>query len=249
MLDKSGVYISELTLAYDKKAVFSNLSCHFEPNCAHTILGPSGCGKSSLLHAILGLIKPVSGTISLFGNTPDAARNETAIVLQEYGLFPWKTVWENIVLGMRLKNEKLTKLQIEHAENAAVKLGIDAHLKKYPQQLSGGQKQRVGLARAWLTAPRLMLMDEPFSALDAMTREALQNAALSIYDGTWITVTHSIEEAIFMGRHIWLMTADKGFAGHFENPYFGDLQLREKPAFYHQCLEIRKALGEVNREA
>ncbi|MDN5352370.1 MAG: NitT/TauT family transport system ATP-binding protein [Clostridiales bacterium] len=251
-LNSDGILISNLTLAYEDRAVFSHLSCRFDPDTAHTILGPSGCGKSSLLHAMLGLVKPVSGDISIFGKSPEAARSETSIVLQEYGLFPWKTVWENIVLGMRLKNtsgEKLSDAQVERAHSAAVKLGIDAHLKKYPHQLSGGQKQRVGLARAWITEPSLMLMDEPFSALDAMTRESLQNAALSLYSGTWITVTHSIEEAVFMGRHIWLMQTEKGFYKRFENPHFGDPDFRENPAFYALCLDIRKAIGEAFHEA
>jgi NitT/TauT family transport system ATP-binding protein len=119
--------------------------------------------------------------------------------------------------------------------------------------LSGGQKQRVAIGRAWLLAPEIMLMDEPFSALDAITRENLQNTIIKLSKKrpvTWVTVTHNIEEAVFLGEEILLMSKSDGcIYERFENPNFGDVHLRENPKFYELCLRVRKAMQEVHDEA
>lgn len=242
--------LDRVNLSYDGNTVLKALTLSFAKGKSYTILGPSGCGKTSMLFAIAGLRPLDSGAISFHG---ESEKNHTAIVLQEFGLFPWKTVWQNLILGLVLKQGALNGDQLDEARALAEALGLEKHLHKYPHQLSGGQKQRVAIGRAWLLAPEIMLMDEPFSSLDAITRETLQNTIVKLSKErtvTWVTVTHSIEEAVFLGQEILLMSkADGLIYERFINEDFGDLHLREKPAFYDLCLKVRRAMQEVHDEA
>lgn len=244
------VTFENIHINYDQEEVITSLDLTFEKGRAYTIIGPSGCGKTTLLYTLAGLNKPSKGKI-VFNS--DVTKDHIAMVLQEYGLFPWKTVWENMLLGLTIRAGRISDDQGQSARNLADDLGLTPHLCKYPHQLSGGQKQRVAIARAWLLSPEILLMDEPFSALDTITRETLQNAILSLNKSkalTWITVTHNIEEAVFLGSEILLMSSKGGqILNRFANPYFGDLSLREKPEFYALCVEIRKAMQEVFNEA
>lgn len=243
MQNKTAVLFEDVTLGYGSKTVISNLNCRFEKGKSYSIIGTSGCGKTTLLHSAMGLVKPLSGEIRLWDQNP-------AIVLQEYGLFPWKTVWENMVLGLVIKRQ-LTPENRMDAYRISESLGLTDHHDKYPHQLSGGQKQRVALARAWLLKPELMLMDEPFSALDAMTRETLQNDVMSLMQArpsTWITVTHSIEEAVFLGSEIWVMSGEGGrITMQLPNPTFGYPNARETGEFYKLCIALRKVFREVSK--
>ncbi len=244
------VSLRNIHIRFEHEEVLSSLSLDFEKGRAYTIIGPSGCGKTTLLYTLAGLNSPTKGELSF---DQEETKDHIAMVLQEYGLFPWKTVWDNMLLGLQIKCGKITDAQIAIAQKLADELGLLAHLKKYPHQLSGGQKQRVAIARAWLLSPEILLMDEPFSALDTITRETLQNAIMTLNQTkelTWITVTHNIEEAVFLGQEILLMSQRGGqIVNRFMNPYFGDLSLREKPEFYSLCVEIRKAMQEVYDEA
>lgn len=244
------VELDAINIKYDSEHILKDLSITFEHGKSYTIIGPSGCGKTTLLYTIAGLNNTVSGTIR-FGN-PDV-KNHIAMVLQEYGLFPWKTVWQNLILGYVIRHGALEDSESIRAKKLAADLGLEAHLEKYPHQLSGGQKQRVALARSWLLTPEIMLMDEPFSAIDTITRENLQNTIIDLSKEralTWITVTHNIEEAVFLGSEILLMSQTGGaIIKRIVNPYFGDVHLREKPEFYALCLQIRKAMQEVHDEA
>ncbi|GAB6107083.1 ABC transporter ATP-binding protein [Fusibacter bizertensis] len=244
------VSLKNVHLHYDQEKVLSSLNLDFERGRAYTIIGPSGCGKTTLLYSIAGLTALSDGVISY---NPEATKDHIAMVLQEYGLFPWKTVWENMLLGLTIKYGHISDTQKAAAQKLSDDLGLSAHLSKFPHQLSGGQKQRVAIARAWLLSPEILLMDEPFSALDTITRETLQNAILTLNQSkalTWITVTHNIEEAVFLGEEILLMSPKGGkISNRFTNPYFGDLLLREKPEFYALCVEIRKAMQEGQHEA
>ena len=168
------------------------------------IIGPSGCGKSSLLLLMAGLLKPSEGVISLEGEIVKGPRPEVALILQDYGLFPWKTVLENAMLGLTLKGVP-TVHRKEKVLASLESLGLLEHIDKYPAQLSGGQRQRVAISRALALEPRYLLMDEPFSALDALTREQLQNMLLELWQKlafTMVLVTHNIEEAVFLGEKI-----------------------------------------------
>jgi NitT/TauT family transport system ATP-binding protein len=179
-----------------------------------SIVGPSGCGKSTFLNIILGLIKPDAGEIRLNGTPIRGPGQERAMVFQEFGLLPWRTVAANVELGLELKHVS----QAQRAETAAelIKLvGLAGFERHYPHELSGGMKQRVGLARALATEPEVLLMDEPFAALDAQTRDLMQAELLQIWGRTQKTVlfvTHSIEEAAYLSDRVIVMTARPGRA-------------------------------------
>jgi len=249
MKQSVAIALNAVNIQYDKEPIIEDLSFSFERGKSYTLIGPSGCGKTTLLYTIAGLNALRSGDLTF---EPLDAQNHIAMVLQEYGLFPWKTVWQNIILGCLIREKSLSDEDTLNAQKIAKEIGLEAHLDKYPHQLSGGQKQRVAIARAWLLTPQIMLMDEPFSALDTITRETLQNTIITLIAKrqlTWITVTHNIEEAVFLGAEVLLMGQKGGkIVKRFENPYFGDPHLREKPEFYALCLDIRKAMQAVHDE-
>ena len=172
---------------------------------------------------------------------------KSSIVFQDYGLFPWKTVEENILLPLKLEND-ISKEVLFTYETLVENLKIKNLSNNYPDSLSGGQKQRVAVARSWIMKPDLLLLDEPFSSLDAITRESLQDEVLNLYSEnpiTTITVTHSIEEATFMGRNIILLSENGRLSKIIENKSFGDLNSRETKEFYEKCLELRKFMKEL----
>ena len=177
-----------------------------------SIVGPSGCGKSTFLNILLGLVRPDSGELKL-NNTPiTGPGQERAMVFQEFGLLPWRTVQANIELGLELKHVAASTRAERSAE--LIKLvGLQGFEQHYPHELSGGMKQRVGLARALATEPEVLLMDEPFAALDAQTRDLMQTELLQIWERTRKTVlfvTHSIEEAAYLSDRVIVMTARPG---------------------------------------
>jgi NitT/TauT family transport system ATP-binding protein len=177
-----------------------------------SIVGPSGCGKSTFLNLLLGLIKPDSGELKL-NNTPiTGPGQERAMVFQEFGLLPWRTVTANVELGLELKGVPPAK-RAEQATELIQLVGLKDFASHYPHELSGGMKQRVGLARALATEPEVLLMDEPFAALDAQTRDLMQTELLEIWERTKKTVlfvTHSIEEAAYLSDRVIVMTARPG---------------------------------------
>ncbi len=177
-----------------------------------SIVGPSGCGKSTFLNLLLGLIKPDSGELKL-NNTPiTGPGQERAMVFQEFGLLPWRTVAANVELGLELKGTPPAK-RAEQATELIELVGLKDFASHYPHELSGGMKQRVGLARALATEPEVLLMDEPFAALDAQTRDLMQTELLEIWERTKKTVlfvTHSIEEAAYLSDRVIVMTARPG---------------------------------------
>ena len=174
------------------------------------LVGPSGCGKSTLLLLMAGLEKPTSGTVFFKGEPLVRPHREIALVLQDYGLFPWKTVRRNVELGLRIRGERPDKAKLEEF---LIELDIMDKMEAYPQQLSGGQKQRVALARALVLSPALLLLDEPFAALDTLTRERLQELVAAAWRRRGFSlalVTHNIEEAVRLGRHILVMGKTPG---------------------------------------
>jgi NitT/TauT family transport system ATP-binding protein len=175
------------------------------------VLGPSGCGKSTLLNLIAGLLTPSAGTIWLDGDLA-AGRVATAMVFQEFALFPWRTVQANVEFGL----EELGVPAPERGRRARAFItltGLDGFAAKYPHQLSGGMRQRVGIARALAVEPAVLLMDEPFSALDAQTRQLMQEELLGIWERTRqsiVYVTHNIHEAVYMADRVVVLSRRPG---------------------------------------
>jgi len=176
------------------------------------LVGPSGCGKSTFLSMLAGLDHPTGGDLLIEGMPITSPRAEVAMVFQEHALFPWKTVLQNVAIGLRARG-----VRRKEAENTAREFTEMAGLKgfedKYPFELSGGMKQRAGIARALAVSPEVLLMDEPFGALDAQTRIFFQEELLRIYDQfkkTIIFVTHNVEEAVFLGDRVVVMTFRPG---------------------------------------
>jgi NitT/TauT family transport system ATP-binding protein len=169
-----------------------------------TVVGPSGCGKTTLLRCIDGLLPLTAGTIEIEDEVVVEPREGVAMVFQNFGLFPWKTVSQNVAYGLKLAGATPEQLR-ESVPRFIEKVGLSGFESSYPYQLSGGMQQRCGLARALAIEPSVLLMDEPFAAVDAQTREILQFELLRIWESrptTMVFVTHSIEEAVLMGDRV-----------------------------------------------
>jgi NitT/TauT family transport system ATP-binding protein len=176
------------------------------------LLGPSGCGKSTLLNCVAGFIKPTSGTIEVDGQRVERPGPDRGMVFQQYSLFPWKTVKENVAFGPLMAKHGKAEAD-RRARELLTMVGLGAHENSYPGVLSGGMKQRVGIARALANHPKVLLMDEPFGALDSQTRTMMQENLLQIWGtlGTTVLfVTHDIDEAVFLGDRIIVMSAGPG---------------------------------------
>jgi NitT/TauT family transport system ATP-binding protein len=183
-----------------------------EDNDFITILGPSGCGKSTLLRIIAGLDQPTSGFVELDGARVSRPGADRGMVFQSYTLFPWLSVKQNICFGLREKGVP-AKEQAEIAAHFMEQVGLTQFANHYPRMLSGGMQQRTALARALANDPKILLLDEPFGALDHQTRSLMQELLLSIWEKhrkTVLFVTHDIEEAIFMANRVLVMTARPG---------------------------------------
>jgi NitT/TauT family transport system ATP-binding protein len=175
-------------------------------------IGPSGCGKTTLLRIIAGLEDPSSGSVYLDGDPIMGPGPERGMVFQEYSLFPWRTVIDNIAFGLELKGVN-KKERLERSRQYLKMVGLERFSDRYPHELSGGMKQRVAIARALVNDPKALLMDEPFGALDAQTRNIMQSELLRIWDeerSTVVFVTHSVDEAIYLADRIVIMSARPG---------------------------------------
>ncbi len=205
------------------------------------IIGPSGCGKSTLLNVLSGLNMNYTGQAFINNMLPNDT-DETALILQDFGLLPWKTVWNNIVLGLQIKGISRKDIK-RRTEKILNKLGLLPLSNRYPTQLSGGQRQRVAIARSLILEPRLLLMDEPFSSLDALTREEMQSLLLEIWKETNLTIlliTHNIEEAVFLGQKIFIMSDCPGtIKQEINNEMAGESDLRGKVQFLEMCNYLR----------
>jgi NitT/TauT family transport system ATP-binding protein len=211
------------------------------------LIGPSGCGKSTLLHIAAGLSKPTSGTVRLKGEAVTAPRPEMMYVFQQYtkSIFPWKTVLQNVCLGIKYRSNT-SRGEIEDAARAQLKVvGLAPYADYYPYQLSGGMQQRVAIARALARRPEILLMDEPFSALDAMMRVELQDLLLMLWRDFGLTilfVTHDLDEALYVAQRVIMLSASPGSVAETVDvplPYpRNQVETRRAPAY----LELREHL-------
>ncbi len=193
---------------------FRQLSLEVRPDEILCIVGPSGCGKTTLLRAIAGLTDLSSGTIAVAGRRVAGPADGVAMVFQHFGLLPWKTVYENAAFGLAMARTPTARIR-ERVAHYLDLVGLTGFERHYPYQLSGGMQQRVGLVRALAVDPAILLMDEPFAALDAQTREILQEELLRLMERpderkTMVFITHSIDEAILLGDRVAVMTARPG---------------------------------------
>jgi NitT/TauT family transport system ATP-binding protein len=176
-----------------------------------SIIGPSGCGKTTLLNMIAGLQLPTSGSLLLDGKPITGPGADRGVIFQDYGVFPWLTVKDNIAFGLTLRANRVPAAERDQIANRYIELmGLSGFESAYPKTLSGGMKQRVALARAYAIKSDFLLMDEPFGALDAQTRSAMQNLLLQVLGSegkTVVLVTHSVEEALYLSTRVVVVTA------------------------------------------
>lgn len=221
-----------------------NLSVPTGGTCA--LIGPSGCGKSTLLKVVAGILTDYSGKVEINGEALSPFRQKIGFIGQNYGLLPWKNVYANIGLGVKVKERRNCGREV--VEAMMQQLGLSGLGGRYPTELSGGQQQRVSLARAFLLKPDILLMDEPFSALDAITREEIQDVFLSVWQKnsvSTILVTHYVEEAVYLGQKIVLLSARRGgIARVIDNPLFGRPDIRQAKDFFALSLELKRLIKE-----
>lgn len=219
-----------------------------------TIIGPSGCGKSTLLRVVADLLEPETGTIQVFNDTPVAARKRRDIgfVFQDSTLLPWRTVMQNLTLPDEVGKRGLSKHDVREGPTAPELLemvGLSGRENSYPHELSGGQRQRVAIARALLTRPRILLMDEPFGALDEITRDRLNDEILNLWRSMKMTilfVTHSIMEAAYLGERVIVLASNPGqlreIADLKQTKAQAKGELRDDPGFLRQISHLREVL-------
>jgi ABC-type nitrate/sulfonate/bicarbonate transport system ATPase subunit len=190
--------VENLIMRFGTKVIFDNYNFDFEEGKFYCIMGKSGCGKSTLLRILAGLQKPTSGTITYRGESVHRSMKDLFMMHQSYACFPWKTVLQNVLVPLKINDGKISSQEKEAAKQILIDVGLPNSEELYPYQLSGGMKQRVALARVLVTKPKIILMDEPLSALDPTTRCQMQDLVLKIHketNNTIILVTHDPAEA------------------------------------------------------
>jgi NitT/TauT family transport system ATP-binding protein len=232
--------------------ILDNITTEIPKGQFVSIIGPSGCGKSTLLKLVAGLSPISSGTIEVDGMTPANARETISFIFQDPTLLPWRTVRDNVALGLELEGVVRSRRNAT-VETMLALVGLLHVAESYPRQLSGGMKMRVSIARALATSPRLLLLDEPFAALDEMTRDRMNEELLRLrqeHDWTVLFVTHSVSESVFLSDRILVLAAHPGRIAH-------DLTIpltttrtaatRDSEAFDRTVAEVSRTLRQVER--
>ncbi|MCP3944683.1 MAG: ABC transporter ATP-binding protein [Desulfobacteraceae bacterium] len=237
--------IENIRIAFNEQIIMDDISFQMKDTGSIVILGPSGCGKTTLLNIIAGMTHPDSGFVKLDQQLVENPTSDIAFILQNYGLLPWKTNLDNVALGLKIKGYS-KKTSYQKSIRLLKQLGLEDRKYDYPDVLSGGEKQRIAIARAYIMEPKLLLMDEPFSALDAITREKLQDTLLQIWyhkQVPFILVTHSVEEAVFLGKEIYILAGKPAkLMARFSNPGFCISDHRHSDIYYNLIKEIRASM-------
>jgi NitT/TauT family transport system ATP-binding protein len=204
------IVVDRVSHAFDRRPVLDEVTFGVAPHELLCVVGPSGCGKTTLLRIIAGLLAPSAGVVRVDGEPVSGPSRRAAMVFQHFGLFPWKSVRANIAYGLANRGRR----DPERVEALMRTMGLADAGDRYPRQLSGGMRQRVGLARALAVEPEVLLMDEPFGSLDAITREQLQQELLGIWERdrrvTGVFITHDIDEALVLGDRVIAMAGRPG---------------------------------------
>ena len=215
---EQGIYVDHVGMTYrgisGNVEALRDIDLHIEPGEFVSFVGPSGCGKTTLLNIIAGFILPTSGEVRVNGKPIHGPGPDRGVVFQQYAVFPWLTVQENVEFGLTLNaNHMPEKKRREVAERFLHLVGLTQFRDSYPKELSGGMKQRVAIARAYTVNPQVLLMDEPFGALDAVTRNSMQEGLHRILEQerkTVVFITHSVEEATFLSSRVVVMATAPG---------------------------------------
>lgn len=205
------IQFKDVSVAFDRLQVVENVSFEVADREFVSIIGPSGCGKTTMMNIVAGFVKPTTGTVLLDGKPIAGPGPERGVIFQEYGVFPWLTVKENIGFGLTLNANRVEANEREDiCQRYMALMGLSDFANAYPKTLSGGMRQRLAIARAYAVKPQFLLMDEPFGALDAQSRSAMQDlllAALTAERKTVMLITHSVDEAIYLSSKIIVVTA------------------------------------------
>ena len=227
--------------------VLKNINMHVETGEFVCVVGASGSGKSTLLRLVAGLDLPTSGLISVDGSRITAPGAERGMVFQRYTLYPWMNVQDNVGFGLKLRGmgKRQRLKEVSYYLNV---VGLTSFAKSYPKELSGGMKQRVAIARALATNPKILLMDEPFGALDVQTKESMQQFLLEVWRKTGCTIlmiTHDVEEAVFLAQRVYVLSASPGTVKQevkINLPYERDYHIKRQTRFHAQADEIMDLL-------
>jgi NitT/TauT family transport system ATP-binding protein len=213
---RGGVDIAGMGVVFNARGslveAVSSVDLQVRPGEFVSLIGPSGCGKSTLLNIVAGFVEPTTGSVLVDGDPVRGPSSDRGVVFQQYSLFPWLSVRKNVEFGLKMKGIPASQ-RVTQARTLLGLAGLLAFENHYPDQLSGGMKQRVGIVRALATSPQVLLMDEPFGALDAQTRTVMQEILTNMWQQFRISVlfvTHDIEESIFLSDRIYVMTARPG---------------------------------------
>ncbi len=242
------IEIKDLSVKYQGKKTetlaLNKLTINIETGQIYTFIGPSGCGKSTFLYVLSGILQKYEGTVTIDEQAIDPVAQRIGLILQNYGLLPWKNVYQNCMLGRKIKDNRY-KMD-DYSKYILQQLGIENLLNRYPKELSGGQQQRVAIARAFILKPDLLLMDEPFSALDAITREEMQELFLNIWKQNTVTtifITHSVDEALYLGSKVVVFSPSPGrILEILDNPCFQMDNLRSRDEYYYMSVKLRDVL-------
>lgn len=246
-MKKDLIILDHVFLAFGQQQVLKDVNLILKQGVSYALIGKSGSGKTTILNLIAGFIKPDQGRVSINGVKVKKTRRETAYLFQELGLLPWQSVANAVSMPLKLRGQKVGVK--EAVDTLLHKMGLEKHKNKYPKELSGGEQQRVALARTLIGEPDIILMDEPSSALDAITKEELQGLIKKEQgkrQATLLFVTHDVEEALMLGQYILILDED-GSLTLMENSYYDVENAREQLGFYEQCIKLRKLIKMENK--